>query len=47
LRAGVLAYLCVDAGRTGLHGVPTLTCCDVRPDFPERIDPITGQLNLL
>ena len=45
--AGVLVQLCVDAGRTEFHGVPTPTCCAVRPDFPERIDPITGHLKLL
>jgi peptidyl-tRNA hydrolase, PTH2 family len=46
-QAGVLVYLCVDAGRTEFHGVPTPTCCAVGPDFPERIDPITGHLKLL
>jgi peptidyl-tRNA hydrolase, PTH2 family len=45
--AGVMVYLCVDAGRTEFHGVPTPTCCAVGPDFPERIDPITGHLKLL
>ena len=45
--AGVLVQLCVDAGRTEFHGVPTPTCCAVGPDFPERIDPITGHLKLL
>ncbi len=45
--AGVLVQLCVDAGRTEFHGVPTPTCCAVGPDFPERIDPITGHLTLL
>ncbi len=45
--AGVLVQLCVDAGRTEFRGVPTPTCCVIGPDFPERIDPITGQLKLL
>src|SRR4051812_30466746 len=45
--AGVLVQLCVDAGRTEFHGVPTPTCCAVGPDFPEQIDPITGHLKLL
>ena len=45
--AGVLVQLCVDAGKTEFHGVPTPTCCAVGPDFPERIDPITGHLKLL
>ena len=45
--AGVLVHLCVDAGRTEFHGVPTPTCCAIGPDFPERIDPITRHLKLL
>ncbi len=44
---GVMAYVCIDAGRTEFHGVPTPTCCAVGPDYPERIDPITGHLKLL
>src|SRR5437588_8723645 len=46
-QAGVMAYVCVDAGRTEFHGVPTPTCCAVGPDYPGRIDPITGHLKLL
>ena len=46
-QAGVMAYVCVDAGRTEFHGVPTPTCCAVGPDFPDRVDPITGHLKLL
>ena len=46
-QAGVLVHLCVDAGRTEFHGVPTPTCCAIGPDFADRIDPITGQLKLL
>jgi peptidyl-tRNA hydrolase, PTH2 family len=45
--AGVLVQLCVDAGRTEFHGVPTPTCFAVGPDLPQRIDPITGHLKLL
>jgi PTH2 family peptidyl-tRNA hydrolase len=45
--SGLSVHLCVDAGRTEFHGVPTPTCCAVGPDLPERIDPITGQLTLL
>src|SRR3954463_9481054 len=45
--AGVLVQLVIDAGRTEFHGVPTPTCCAVGPDYPERIDPITGHLKLL
>jgi PTH2 family peptidyl-tRNA hydrolase len=46
-RAGVMVHLVVDAGRTEFHGIPTPTCCAVGPDFPDRIDPITGHLKLL
>ena len=45
--AGVMAHLCVDAGRTEFHGVPTPTCCAIGPDLPDRIDSITGHLKLL
>lgn len=45
--AGVAALLCVDAGRTEFHGVLTPTCCAIGPDFPDRVDPITGHLKLL
>ncbi len=45
--AGVLVQLCVDAGSTEFHGVPTATCCALGPDDPERLDPITGHLKLL
>ena len=45
--SGVMVHLCVDAGRTEFHGVPTPTCCAIGPDFPDRIDPITGHLKLL
>lgn len=45
--AGVMAYLCVDAGKTEFRGVPTPTCCAVGPDDPARVDPITGHLKLL
>jgi PTH2 family peptidyl-tRNA hydrolase len=46
-QAGVMVYLCVDAGRTEFHGVPTPTCCAVGPDAADRVDPITGHLKLL
>lgn len=45
--AGVMAHLVVDAGRTEFRGVPTPTCCALGPDYPERINPITGKLRLL
>jgi len=46
-RRGVETHKIVDAGRTEFHGVPTLTCCAFGPDYPERLDPITGHLKLL
>jgi hypothetical protein len=45
--ASVMAHLCADAGRMVFCGVPTSTCCDVGPDFPDRIGPITGHLKLI
>ena len=45
--AGVLVQLVIDAGKTEFHGVPTPTSCAVGPDFPDRIDPITGHFKLL
>ena len=36
-----------DAGATEFHGVPTYTAVAIGPDYPERIDPITGELKLL
>lgn len=36
-----------DAGLTEFNNVPTLTCLAIGPDYPERINPITGHLKLL
>jgi len=44
--AGVKTALVVDAGQTEFHGIPTPTCVAVGPDYPEKIDPITGGLTL-
>lgn len=46
-KAGVRHALIVDAGRTEFHGVPTPTCVAVGPDYPDKVDPITGHLQLL
>ena len=46
LEAGVLAELIVDSGRTEFGGVPTPTACAVGPDEAERVDAITGALEL-
>ena len=39
--------LVIDAGLTEFNGVPTKTCAAIGPEFPDRIDPITGHLKLL
>ena len=36
-----------DAGLTEFGGIPTYTCLAIGPDYPGRIDPITGNLKLL
>lgn len=36
-----------DAGLTEFGGENTITCCAIGPDDPEKIDKITGHLNLL
>jgi PTH2 family peptidyl-tRNA hydrolase len=36
-----------DAGLTEFNNVPTLTCLAIGPDYPERINSITGHLKLL
>jgi PTH2 family peptidyl-tRNA hydrolase len=46
-RAGVSVHTVTDAGRTKFHGVPTVTCCAIGPDYVDRLDPITGHLALL
>lgn len=45
--AGIICSLIEDSGLTEFKGVPTLTCCAIGPDYPEKIDPITGELDLL
>lgn len=44
---GVNVKLIKDAGLTEFNGVPTLTCLALGPDYPDKIDPITGHLKLL
>jgi len=44
--AGLNVSKIVDNGLTVFDNVPTWTCIGVGPDFPERIDPITGHLKL-
>jgi PTH2 family peptidyl-tRNA hydrolase len=47
VRAGVQFATILDAGRTEFHGVPTLTCLAVGPDWADRVDAVTGELRLL
>lgn len=47
IRNGLNVKLIKDSGLTEFNGVPTLTCLAIGPDYPERIDPITGHLKLL
>ena len=44
---GVHAELIEDNGTTEFHGVPTYTCLALGPDWSDRIDEITGDLQLL
>lgn len=46
-KAGLEVYLITDSGKTEFHGVPTNTCLAIGPDLSEKIDPITGDLQLL
>ena len=45
--AGLEVHLITDSGKTEFHGVPTRTCLAIGPDEAEKIDTITGQLQLL
>lgn len=44
--AGILCALIQDAGHTEFHGEPTFTCLAFEPHFPEKVDPLTGELPL-
>ena len=45
--AGLEVHLITDSGKTEFHGRPTRTCLAIGPDDADRIDPITGDLELL
>ena len=47
LEAGLEVHLITDSGRTEFHGQPTRTCLAIGPDEADKIDQITGQLQLL
>lgn len=44
--AGLEVHMVVDSGLTVFHGVPTKTCLAIGPDWPEKIDAVTGGLAL-
>ncbi len=45
--AGLVVHLITDIGRTEFHGQPTRTCLAIGPDLAEKIDQVTGHLQLL
>jgi PTH2 family peptidyl-tRNA hydrolase len=45
-RAGLVVHLITDGGLTEFGGVPTRTCLAIGPDYDDRIDPVTGDLEL-
>jgi PTH2 family peptidyl-tRNA hydrolase len=47
VKAGVIARIIEDAGKTEFGGQPTVTCMAVGPDTDEVLAPITGHLELL
>lgn len=47
LEAGLEVHLITDSGRTEFHGQPTRTCLAIGPDEADKIDEITGHLELL
>ena len=47
LNAGLEVHLITDSGKTEFHGQPTRTCLAIGPDEAEKIDAITGHLQLL
>ena len=44
--AGLVVHLITDAGLTEFDGVPTNTCLAIGPHDSEKIDKVTGHLNL-
>ncbi len=45
--SGLLCSLIQDKGNTEFHGVPTFTAVAIGPEYPDRLEPITGHLPLL
>lgn len=44
--AGLECHVVTDSGRTEFGGVPTKTCLAIGPDYVDKIDEITGGLDL-
>lgn len=44
--ADVECHVITDKGATEFHGVPTITCLALGPDYADKIDAITGNLKL-
>jgi PTH2 family peptidyl-tRNA hydrolase len=44
--AGLHVEIITDSGRTEFHGALTITCLAIGPDYAEKIDPVTGGLEL-
>ena len=47
LKAGLEVHLITDSGETEFHGEPTNTCLAIGPDGADKIDTVTGDLQLL
>ncbi len=45
-KAGIRVEVITDSGKTEFGGVPTKTCLALGPDFAEKIDAVTGHLEL-
>lgn len=43
----ILCSLITDSGLTEFHGVSTITCCAIGPDYSEILDPLTSHLKLM
>ena len=44
--AGLEVHVITDSGRTEFRGEPTITCLAIGPDYNDKIDTITGHLEL-
>ena len=47
LETGLEVHLITDSGRTEFHRAPPNTCLAIGPDEADKIDEITGHLQLL